>query len=190
MLSVAVRKLLRRMFGFDEWHISPYSGRAYAGFVVDQLNALPLRNSVLEIGCGLGDILRRLRFNQKRGLDQDPCVLNAASFITQFSNPGGGQVIFEPAIFPNGPLVGNFDAIVLVNWIHHLAPAVLKDGLKQLFSANLNPHGVLIFDVVANESYRFNHDWRYLTSELDCQTRLFGPFEYGRYLVFVEKSES
>jgi SAM-dependent methyltransferase len=189
MFNNSMRRLLRGVFRFDEWHIAPYNARPYAKLVVDELNTLPLRSSVVEIGCGLGDILRRLRFSQKRGLDQDSHVLNAAAFLTRISNPGGGKTVFKTATFPDQHLVGNFDAIVLVNWIHHLAPEVLKASLERLVAVNLNFGGVLVFDVVANESYRYNHDWKYLTGELDCRTRLVGPLEYGRYIVFVEKGE-
>ncbi len=190
MLSKGVRRLLRAVFGFNEWHIATYAGRPYAKSVVDELNALQQRDRVVEIGCGLGDILRRLRFEHKLGLDQDTRVLNAASFLARISNPGSGNTLFQRAAFPDQQLVGKFDAIVLVNWIHHLAPEELREGLNRLFKDNLNSRGVLVFDVVANESYRFNHDWQYLTSELDCRTRLIGPFEYGRNIVFVQKGDS
>ena len=57
------RNLLQRLYGFDRWHVG-HGGERYAADIVSRLNGRPEadRESVVEIGCGLGDILRRLRF--------------------------------------------------------------------------------------------------------------------------------
>lgn len=185
----AARILLQKLFRFDKWHTATYESRPYAKTVVEILNSLHQRGNVVEIGCGLGDILRRLAFKNKLGLDQDKRILRAAKMLGIFDNIGNGKITFQQYMFPSEELPGMFDAVVMVNWIHHLSPEILKRAVDNIFLKNLKTHGILVLDVVANKSYQFNHDWKFLTEKLNCAIRLVGPFEYGRQLVFIEKRE-
>src|SRR5882724_2411371 len=50
-------RTIRRVFRFDEWHANaPYACRPYKKSVVDLANSLR-PNTVVEVGCGLGEIL-------------------------------------------------------------------------------------------------------------------------------------
>src|ERR1700757_3230744 len=79
------RTLLQRAYGFDRWHVG-HAGEAYAADIVRYLNAWPAadRGSVVEIGCGLGDILRHLACGNRLGLDRDPGALGAARLLSRF----------------------------------------------------------------------------------------------------------
>lgn len=57
-------KLLYKIFNFDEWHVSVIGERPYAMEVVKYINRFLRENTeykrgrkVVEIGCGLGDIV-------------------------------------------------------------------------------------------------------------------------------------
>lgn len=187
-LTVFIRRMLQRLFGFNSWHVAPYCQRAYAQRVVYELNRATRRTGVVEIGCGLGDILRRLKYIEKLGLDQEPEVVRAAAFLGKIRNSGCGRVEFRTATFPEIELNKPYDAIIMVNWIHNVPPQSLKSGIARLFSAHLNVGGQLVFDLVENPSYQFNHKLDFLTAGLAGEVRLSEPFEFGRRIAFVTKT--
>jgi SAM-dependent methyltransferase len=145
------------LYGFDDWHVG-HANETYVADIVHHLNARPrpARRSVVEIGCGTGDIIRRLQFDTRLGLDEDPNVLAAARFLSGFSR--GVRPHFEVFKFPEDDLVGQHDAIVMVNWIHLHDPAVLGRAIASYFNAHLRPGGVLVLDTVADPAYTYNHD--------------------------------
>lgn len=56
------------------------------------------RGAAIDVGCGLGDILLRIQYAKKTGLDSDQKVLNAAALISKLFN-FGGHVQFQNLIF-------------------------------------------------------------------------------------------
>lgn len=156
------RRLLQRIYGFDSWHVG-HAGEAYADGIVSHLNRWPTdeRGSVVEIGCGLGDILRRLRFQSRLGLDRDPGALKAARFLSRFSP--GDPPRFEQFEFPRETLAGRYHAIVMVNWIHQIDPETLQRAIAAGFRDHLLPGGAIVVDTVADPAYTYNHDIQRLT---------------------------
>jgi SAM-dependent methyltransferase len=150
------RHLLRRLFGFDVWHVNRLGDRPYALSVVAYLNGLPdtQRGRVVEIGCGLGDILRRLRFRERLGLDADRAVVRAARLLACLSLHGRAR--FAEFTFPH-PLDGRHDAIIMVNWPHLVDEEQLRPQLAAYVREHLTPAGVLIIDTVQDRAYTFNH---------------------------------
>lgn len=156
------RYVLYRLFRFDPWHLG-HGGDPYARAIVRFLNARPpqLRDRVVEIGCGLGEILRRLRFRSRLGLDRDPRVLQAARILARLR--GHRNITFAEFEFPSAELKGDYDAIVMVNWIHQVPPGPLAAALRGYFAAHLNPGGVIVIDTVRDPAYTHTHDVRALT---------------------------
>jgi SAM-dependent methyltransferase len=151
------RYLLRQAFGFDIWHVNRLSDRPYARAVISYLNALPAdhRGSVVEIGCGLGDIIRRLRFRHRLGLDADRAVLRAGRLLASTRLRTG--LTFGEFVFPWDRLTGRFDAIIMVNWPHLFDADTVRSWITDCLREHLTPDGILIIDTVADPAYRFNH---------------------------------
>ncbi len=151
------RYLLYWVFRFDRWHLG-HAGEPYARRIVEFLNAWPAaeRRALLEVGCGLGDILRGARFQVRVGLDRDPRVLAAARLLALARGRFGLR--FRTAEFPALSVSGRYNAIVLVNWIHQIPPHPLADGLRALYTRHLEPGGALIVDTVRDPGYTYNHD--------------------------------
>jgi SAM-dependent methyltransferase len=151
------RHLLHWAYGFDRWHLG-HSGEAYAHRIVEFLNGWPAadRGAVVEIGCGLGDILRGLRFETRLGLDRDPRVLAAARVLAVARGHVG--LAFGVLEFPETLLRGRYNAIVLVNWIHEIPPPALAAALRTCFVEHLVPGGAIIVDTVRDVAYMYNHD--------------------------------
>ncbi len=151
------RYLLYRCFKFDPWHLG-HGGDDYARRIVAFLNARPAaqREAVVEIGCGLGDILRRLKFATRLGLDRDPRVLRAARILARLR--GQRRLVFALFDFPHSHLADSYDAILMVNWIHQVPAEPLAAALRSYFAAHLRPGGVLVVDTVQDPAYTYNHD--------------------------------
>ena len=151
---------LRRVFQFDPWHAgAPYSCRAYKRMVVDLVNSLKPA-LVVEVGCGLGDILSRVNARERFGLDSDARVIRAARFL----HPGKvhwlqGDATGIERVLPAGC---RMDCLIMVNWIHNLSP----DHLAALLLPLLPRTEYLMLDAIdadGPESYRFKHDFHFLS---------------------------
>jgi SAM-dependent methyltransferase len=184
-LERACRHGLRLIFRFDDWHTSPLLERPYARDVIDHLNARPAarRVRVAEIGCGLGDIIRRVRYDFRTGLDADTRVLDAARLLARFGRRPAP--CFERFVFPDGMLTGRFDAIILVNWIHHIPPDILGGKIKEYAREHLSPGGIIVIDTVSDSEYRYNHVVEDLTSGLACLVTVIGTYMRGRTIYAI-----
>lgn len=155
------RTALQRVYGFDRWHIG-HAGEAYAADIVAALNAWPAaqRHSVAEIGCGLGDILRHLAFEERAGFDRDAGALSAARFLSRFDR--GTPLRLERFDFPGSELTGVYNAIIMVNWIHQIDPETLRRAVHGYAARHLAPGGAIVLDTVDDPAYGNNHDVRAL----------------------------
>jgi len=173
-----VRHLLQRRYAFDRWHVG-HANETYVADIARFLNAWPeaRRDAVLEIGCGLGDILRRLRFRTRVGLDRESEVVGAARFLARWRL--GTLPRFDVFDFPRDSLTGTYDAIILVNWIHEIETAALVPALRAYATRHLREGGAIILDTVDDPAYRFNHDIRALASP-GARIELIGSYPRGR----------
>jgi SAM-dependent methyltransferase len=150
---------LRRVFHFDAWHASaPYSCRPYKAEVVALANSLKPA-SVVEVGCGLGDILSRVSARARYGFDADARVIRAARFL----HPRGVHWIHGEAAGVARALLleGSIDCMIMVNWIHNLSAEELAGVVLPL----LPRIRYLIVDAIDADgpaSYRHKHDFRFL----------------------------
>jgi hypothetical protein len=156
---------LRALFGFDSWHAAaPYSCRPYKRLVVELANALNPTIAV-EIGCGLGDIIGRVKAVDRIGIDVDSRVIRAARFLHCGRGSwfhGGGDCVER--VVPQGSTI---DCLIMVNWIHVLSP----ERLSELLLPVLPRTRYLILDVIdadGPDSYRHKHDFRFLSTLTHC----------------------
>jgi hypothetical protein len=77
--------------------------------------------------------------------------------------------------------------VVLVNWIHHIEPSVLKSSISDYFNNALNKTGVIIIDTVQDPEYKFNHDILYLTDGINAGINKLGDYERQRQIWLIEK---
>jgi SAM-dependent methyltransferase len=179
------RIFLRYIFKFDNWHIFTLAEKKYAKDIIVYCNACSVRNSFLEIGCGLGDIIRHVHYEDRQGYDMDERALKAARFLNRVA--GDGKVRFSVFTFPDSPLTGKYDVIVLVNWIHHIEPSLLKSRVASYFNNNLNEGGVIIIDTVQDPEYKFNHNILFLTDGINANVSKLGDYERRRQIWLIKK---
>jgi 2-polyprenyl-3-methyl-5-hydroxy-6-metoxy-1,4-benzoquinol methylase len=149
--------------------------------VTNYLNQRKSRHSLCDIGCGLGDILLSCDYQFKVGLDRNKKVINALK-LRHMLSLSVGKLIVKQFRFATDHVEGEFDVIVMCNWIHKIESKVLKLHFEKLVNQNLKPQGELIFDTVKGRAYPFCHDVGFLTSNLNVTTRVL--FKYsGNQLV-------
>lgn len=187
--EVAFRYFLRLFIPFDPWHRMPLAAKDYACGIVGHLNALPpeRRGRVAEIGCGLGDILLNLDFEERLGLDSDPAVLRGADIIRRTHCRGSAN--FAVFSFPQDRLEGRFDAVVLTNWPHAVSPEPLKAGIARLFGDHVRAGGYLVIDTVSKSGYPYRHDPDFLLGGLDGTVEPIGAYPCGRRVWKVTKTK-
>ena len=181
-------QIVQIVLGYDRWHNTPFFIRPYAKKIVEYLNKKDTKNSVVEIGCGTGDILRRLLYNEKYGLDNDEKVLKGLDFFSVFLNKSTKIkiLVFD---FEKEELEGQYDIIILCNWIHGIRPELLKEKINKIFDSNLKLNGEIIVDVIKkNSNYPYNHDISYLTSGFFGHIKEIGNYDYGRIIYSIKKS--
>ena len=174
---------LRHFFRFDSWHANaPYSCRPYKKVVVDIVNSLR-PEAVVEVGCGLGDILSRVSARERFGFDTDSAVIGAARLLHPCrANWFSGDASLIEKRIPPGRRI---DCLIMVNWIHQLSPEELAACVLPI----LPRVGYLLVDSVDSDalaSNRFRHDFQFMSgiSERISITRVVGePREFVLFKV-------
>ena|SRR3990167_1054432 len=117
-------------------------------------------SSVLDLGCGPGQLLlrltRQLQFNRIIGIDIDEHVLRQARLVLGLGLPGRADRVqvrygsFEDA----EPEFKGFDAAALVETIEHINPRRLSRVERAVFG-NMRPAMVLV--TTPNQEYNILH---------------------------------
>jgi SAM-dependent methyltransferase len=143
-------KSLQKKFEFDPWHSKgTYYCRPYQRQAAKLINSV-FPNKVVEVGCGLGEILQRVNARQRFGYDIDQNVISAAKYLR------GKKIIFRVGTCYDVKET-DIDVLVLLNWIHNISPIDLKLMLNDLL-----PHTkyILVEEIYENEpDYKFYHDF-------------------------------
>ncbi|MCM1124307.1 MAG: hypothetical protein NC416_17135 [Eubacterium sp.] len=149
------RKLLVKLFRLDGWHCSDHYDKEYAQYTVKMINNLIERDGkpkgqIVEIGCGLGDIIGYIRAgrNKKTGLDLEQKVVYAASVLhpnTQFRK-GSFAAVRNQEIY----------CLIMVNLLHFIDPDYTKNEIKKILENNKVEY-VVIDELrgTENSSYRY-----------------------------------
>lgn len=118
-----------KIYRFDKWHIKGnYFCRTYKRKVVELANSLKPR-VVVEIGCGLGEIIKRIHAPVKYGFDIDSKAIKFAKHFNFFNKTKFFVGSFNDVLqIPEK----NIDIIIMVNFIHGIQPFVLKNFLTNL----------------------------------------------------------
>lgn len=147
---------LSRIFMFHPWHAeAPLSARSYRQTVAELVNGVHPR-TVVEVGCGLGYVLKLVDAPYRFGYDVDEGAVKAARFLhgRKISFVWGDlTAVSQPHI----------DVLILVNWIHEISPEELMRLIEPLLSCT----DYLVLDAIdpdESSGYRFKHDFAVLGS--------------------------
>lgn len=193
-IKKVVRIILKFLFKFDWWHTSPIENREYAQDIIKQANKHESKNAVIEIGCGLGDIISNLNFKNRFFYDISKNALDAAQFMQHFRNFNSNSKDFFEVfdLFSNSIDESiKCDIIIIVNWIHAFDSVLLAPKIKNLINNNMHSGSLLIFDIVSdknNENFNnkiFQHNVGDLIDEKYFEVRILDGYRFGRRLVLA-----
>jgi SAM-dependent methyltransferase len=147
---------------------------------VELANALRPR-TVVEVGCGLGDLVSRIAAVELFAFDCDVRVIRAARFLhgdrIHWIHGEGASIL---ARVPEGLTI---DCLVMVNWIHDLEP----ERLRALLMPLLPRTRYLILDAIdadGLQSYRYKHDFGFLSHSAKRVAVARAPNEPRSFVVF------
>ena len=75
---------LYKRINFERWHLERANRRPYAMYLIKHINSIGVSGKVVEIGCGLGDVLSGIQVKDKIGYDVDRKVIQAAKWVHPF----------------------------------------------------------------------------------------------------------
>lgn len=184
------RVFLFIIFWFDFWHTSPKANRDYVKYVL--LLIKKKYKSILDIGCGLGDIAANTHCEKKYFVDIDNKVLRAAKFLSLFNpNTWNSENLY---INLNSLMRINIksDVIVCLNFFHNISEQRLKKIINNIYNKNLNKNGMFIFDIIkANINYKYNHNLKkILTSLMIKNLTLSKKLRFSRFVVLIKKNRN
>jgi len=175
---------LRLGFGFDKWHSGAnYANRPYKKVVVDLVNSLN-PDVVVELGCGLGDIVARIQAKKRFGVDPDTSVIRAARFLHPFSVE---WIVGDATAVINIAPGARINCFLAINWIHFLN----REELAQAIAPHIDRTDYFIFDRFNYDLKpgRFDHDFAFLVNRATCIAEITPPNDDIRHY-FLFKTES
>ncbi|MDR0596802.1 MAG: class I SAM-dependent methyltransferase [Clostridiales Family XIII bacterium] len=179
-------RALQREYGFAEWHIAPLEHRRYAvnmsRLIADRLED---GDVVVDIGCGLGDVMRKLYDTASArasyyGFDLDEGAIAAAKHLN-----AKRDISFACGSFGDvqNHVNGTVDWLFAINFLHCVEKEPAAEFFMQAASANLVRH--IVVDVVP---YGVEHDFQ---TVLPSEYRLeytSEPYEGGRVIQIFTRS--
>jgi trans-aconitate methyltransferase len=181
--ALVLYRILQYIFKFDAWHVlGTYELRPYKREVVREVNQLHPR-VVVEIGCGLGEIVSRIDAEQKIGIDNDKGVIRAARCLNWRKH-----VLFLDGSFDtvNTLPINHIDSLIMVNWLHGVAEERIKMELEKLLQY-VKVRYVIVDEILNNvKGYTHHHAFAKSLSDLYTERKTVMDPESIRRLVVLE----
>lgn len=175
-----VLKALSKIYGFDDWHANnPPSCRPYKEYVANLVNHLKPR-VVVEVGCGLGDILAMVNCKTKYGIDLDKGAIKAAKILHPFSH----TMFIEGDLSKVSEIKSRIDVLFAIGWVHLVSPKYLENEILKIKD---NLSYIVLDRFVDWDNPPFKHDFKFIEKfaslENLCSCDTDGIREYLIYRV-------
>jgi SAM-dependent methyltransferase len=150
-------KYLQKKYGFNAWHSSsPMSCRPYKYKVANEIIKLS-PTSVVEIGCGLGDIgyLLNKQNIQYLGIDIDLSVINAAKVLNNNTN----KIKFECGDINllKGKHKETYDILLMLNWPHEYQTKEIAMMVNEIEELKIKYIFIDSYKINKDNMARFEH---------------------------------
>lgn len=179
-------KPLQDKWGFPDWHLNPINDYAFdiADYIAESASKANTVKTVVEVGCGLCNILGNEKLNicKRIGIDMRESIINANKEIW------GDKIEFQIGTFDS--LKGmNIDYLISVNFLHGIPPKELSDIYQRLFSNN-NIQYYIADEVTGN--YTYEHALKSLLPSSFNLIDSLGPYESdgGARFIRIYKRDS
>lgn len=169
-----------KKYHFNSWHLSPYEWKEYAQVCVRYVNAHNCQ-TIVDIGCGLGEILQQVKAEKKVGLDLEKEVIMAACSLndkTIHFKVGSFAELEETPV----------DYLITLNFMHGNTDDEWAETYHTVAIRNNVQH--FIVDTVPDNVFgpaTHSLNWEKILPDNYKQIERFGPFLSGRYVEVWEK---
>ena len=181
--------ILWRRYKFDYWHASAsWYCRPYKKQVVELASSVS-PEAVMEIGCGLGDIISRIKAQKRFAFDIDAHVIDAAKKLRS-------DIIFENvSLFDTQKLIDivdptqQVDLLLMVNWPHNVSFDDIFSCVNKI-KLNLGLRYLIIDEIKqGNIGFKYNHSSEFLL-KLGTITRTVEAVDGFRLLHLIDISNN
>lgn len=172
-------KRLCKKYHFDSWHITPYELRKYLQDTVAYVNEKKA-DVVVDIGCGLGEMLRHINARKRVGFDIHEEPNRVARMLHK------GNVIYHVGSFDEVNLEETIEYLITLNFMHGSTEETWRDCYHDIAKRNDIRH--ILIDTVP-EGYNGAHYLNFSMILPDNYKLIdkMGPFLGGRFIEVYEK---
>jgi SAM-dependent methyltransferase len=165
---------MQKKYGFEKWHIIPSQFRDYFPTAIEMINKFGPQDTVVELGCGFGEILAISIADRKIGIDIDEKIIAAAKlnifckgveFYTKFDEVHDKDI----------------RCLTILNFLHTINPVNSQKIINEMI-LHFNPKTVLL-DVVEGEGYKYHHNRNSLLPESYQIDQIRSEFKGSRTLI-------
>ncbi len=171
-------KKLQKKYHFDTWHISPYELRKYiqaAAAYINEKNA----DVVVDVGCGLGEMLRHTNAKVRIGFDIHEETIEAAEMLSK------GDIIFHTGTFDEVNIKEPIDYLITLGFMHGSTEETWAPCYHDIAKRNEIKH--FIIDTVPEEGGSHFLDFNKILPDEYKLIDKMGPFLSGRFIEIYEK---
>lgn len=171
--------MLRKKYGFDSWHDSPYELREYAQATAAYVNRHNAQ-TVVDIGCGLGEVIRNISANNRIGLDECEICIDVAKRLDKSK-----KIMYAPGSFNDLKVDGVIDYVITLGFMHGSRENIWKSVYHKC--ASENDIKAFIVDVLPENPPTCNLNFELILPDNYVLKEKMGPFLSGRWLHVYEK---
>lgn len=175
-------KILQKKYHFESWHLTPYELRKYVQIVAEYVNDQNAEY-VVDLGCGLGELIRHIKAKRRRGIDILDETINTARHLHRFTD-----IEFKKGSFDELGTEQNIDYLITLGFMHGSPQEVWKPIYCKACKQNNIKHIIVDSTQPTEECYRLDFS-QILPSEYE-ECNKIGPLLGGRYLYVYKKMKS
>jgi hypothetical protein len=177
-------RMLYYIFGFDKWHVfNTYENTPYKRESARKVNELH-PSVVVEIGCGLGEIISRIRAQTRIGVDTDENVIKAAKLLHRR----------KPITFLNGSFstIRNrsertIDVLLMLNWLHNYPESYVAGEIARLLECKTVSYLVVDEILGGLDGYAYHHNFTSAFQKDFRQYQLMDDGEGVRRILILQR---
>lgn len=169
---------MQKIYQFNTWHLSPYEWRKYVQETASYINAHGA-GKVIDIGCGLGGLLRHIKADQRIGIDIHEDVILAAKRL------GDSSVEYRVGTFDDVIGENTVDYLITLGFTHGSTEETWVTPYHNIAAKNDIKHFVV--DTVPEDGSSHHLDYGQILPDNYVLIEKMGPFLGGRCVEVWEK---
>lgn len=162
----------------NNWHLyNNISNRPYKKEIISFCNQKKFE-TVLDFGCGFGDIIKEINSNKKYAYDSDPNIIKISKQLFNFSNINF-LLKEDLGLFKKD----EFDCVLFINFLHDYD----VEKVKQIINPFIGSKYILLDAIKLNvKGFKYFHDYNFLINDYNIKKNSFKD-EPDRIFFILEK---